>query len=298
MDDVDNEYDAQIKDYETKILEINLEKISTDVKLEYNRINPSGKIDDLNIPKGEILNAIFKYGEMLKAQTDAKRQFSNYKIKYRGVEGLETLGNERSAMSSVINALMVRTYDVNQVYDNFIEFFLKITKVLIDIVNNSKNPWTNLFIPYKAELIEIVYRRLIACTDLLESCNDLQETVLNILNPMIEIFDELGDTSTFQRFLDKYDELIAKQKMSLMGHIFRHKIDILLRNKGTILPQKNQIIYEKRKKFNEEEISFKQAIKDWKKKAYNGGKGYDSSSSVSSSPESTQKRKKIKFSII
>lgn len=289
---------AHIKDYEAYLLEANLHTISTNVKLEYERINPSVQIDDLDIPKCFILNAVVKYGELLKAQINVKKVFSNYQTAYQQVEGPKQFIIERAGMGNSIHISVERTYFVNQVYRIFIEFSLNVIKVLLNIVNNSNNPWENVIIPHKAELLEIVNRRLIACANVLENCNELQTIVLNVLYPTIDIFNELGenfDHHNFECFLDTCRNLMINGKKHLKELGFKHKIKLLL-NKGERVPRKHQYFYEKRKRFNDEESTFKKAIKDWKKKAYAGGTEEDNSSSESDLSSPRQNIKRIKVS--
>lgn len=262
--------------HKAEIEKANLPEISSDVKSEYERIDPSVKIDDLGVANSAILNAISKYNEMLRTQTDAKILIKNYQVKYYKAEGFQMFSYERSIMCKRLSIVFELTYDVEEVYNIFIQFSLKVINVLTEIVNSTSNPWKNIFTPYRAELIEIVNSRLISCANLLEHCNELQQNLLNVLNPMIDIFSELeGDTDliTFKRFLHNCNNLLSEQRNSFKKFGFKHKISLLVFTKVKSKPAKDELIYEKRRKYNEEEESFDRDISDWINKAYHGKAG-------------------------
>lgn len=263
-----------------EVEEANLQKISVDLKSEYEFLDPHVRIDDLSVPQNALLNAIFKYDEMLKIQIDVKRLISHYQCTYKQIPGLEKLKINRISIGKNLFTIMKRSFDVSKVYGILIEFSSNVINVLIDIVNNPINSWVNVLIPHKAELIEIVNRRLIACTDMLELCNEFQPTVLNLLKSMSDIFNELEeqvDARKVNLFLDKCKNLISKHGKNFIGSDVMHRINILL-NKVKKMPQKNQNIYKKRQNYNEEESSFSTAIFDWKRKAYFGEANYDNHS--------------------
>lgn len=244
-------------------------EISASVKSDYELIDPSVQIDDLNIPKITILNAILKYGEMIKVQTNTKTLKLNYQTAYKRAKHLEKFKYERSTMGKRLAVVMENTYDIGQAYNIFIKFSLKVIRVLIDIANNQS--WKTILTSYRAELIEIVNRRLIACVDLLEYCNELQSNVLNVLNPMIDLFNELGEQSDvriFEIFLEKSKTHMSKETKNFIELGVKHKINLLVMDQIEKMDNIYQDIFEKRQKYIEEEKSFDKAICDWKNKAY------------------------------
>lgn len=282
--------EVQINYYKSEIENANLYEISTDVKSKYELIDPSVRAIDLGVLKNAVLNAISKYVEMMSIQTDVKRLIPDYKTAFQ--QGLEEFKDDGATIRNDILTIMERTYDLDQAYNIFIKFSTKVIKTLVDIVDNTNNPWENVSNLHKVDLIEIINQRLIASADLLKYCNEFQQTVLNTLNSMIDALSDLkanNQVSSFQRFLDKCRSLIVKQRMNLIGNNFWNKISLLLN--GATKPQKDQDIYEKRKKYDGEESSFNKAISDWKQKAYHGAGDYDNNLS-----EQRHKTKKTKFS--
>lgn len=241
------------------------------MELEY--LDDSVQIDDLDVPKSVILNAITKHDEMYKVKMDAERIILYYKQANSWIVGLIGYRQERISVSRSMKAIMRRFDDVDQVYDIFKKISLKVIKILMDIVNSPNNPWENVIILHKAELLEIVNRRLISSADLLESCNELQQSVLNVFNPIIDIFHEfsnLTDVETFESFLVKSKIFIDKEKKNLNACDIRRKRGILLSNKCAIFYHRYRHLHGKREKYNKEANLFKNDIKDWKMKAYSG----------------------------
>lgn len=276
-----------VERYKREIKEINLPEISSNLQIEFMLFDDSGfdrteiikKIDRTN---DITLNAIFKYGEMIKLQTEINYLYLEYRRNFNKNKSLKRFEVVRRTIGTGMRYVMVRISQLIQVYKFFIEFALNVVKKLKDIIVDPNILWGSVSMDNRIELIQKFNDRLIPCMDLIEECNTLQPTSLNILTEMERIFNELKGLNTFENFMIEMNELLNRQGSEVRADDYKRKIDILS-NKILKAQKKDLIIHSKMQKFNEinDMNSFEVALNRWKNEK--------------NSVESTHQNKKRKF---
>lgn len=271
-------------------------KISTDFRLEYDQYNGNGQINDLSASNDAILIAIHKYGRMLDVNSEVKRLFELYRTPklYIKNESVKEFRSDRVKIGMKINFMTSRMEAIAELYEKFIKTAIKYAKILKDIEDpvSEKNPkyWNDLDIEDRAELIRLVYDRLDTCSDLLQYCNEFQETVFNVMYQMIDVLKAFNGISTMNIFVKKCNDLLENDWENVIDLKTRNSIDILMEK----IVNKMNPVYKTLQRYKDERETFKDDLRNWKEKAYQVEIVDDSDSSTQPTPN---KEKNIELNI-
>lgn len=253
--------------YKTEMEAAKLHNISNDLQKEY--LLFSGKhsetIKSLDLTNDDILNAIFKYSEMVKVQAEVKQLFSNYQKAYYRIRSLSRFGIERRSIGIKINFVMVRVTELVQVFKYFIEFALNDIKKLNEVIADTSNSWEKIQILKRIELIQIFTNRLIISKNQLKECDTMQKSALNVLNEMKFIFNELKGIITFENFVNNFKKLFYNHRNEVIWENYKQKLGAMS-IKIIKIHEKKIIVCDDHQKTNEmkKTNSFENDINHWK----------------------------------
>lgn len=279
------------------LLNVDLHKISTELQLEYEKfleksMENSIVIKYLNTPNNALFTAIYNYGNLLDIATEVKRLYELYRssrINERNY-AFKKFQFVRRKISMAISLVINRSEEIAESYEKFIKMGIKYGKMLKNIKNSKSKNWNDVAFEDKAELIEIIFMRLITCTELIDYCNRMQFNCIESLTPMIDIFKNLEDTSTMSDFVENGMNLVENQWNLVTNRHVKRSINLMLEK----IVRVGNPVYIKIQKFNNASESFKADIRRWMEKAYDGELIEDSDSDTQFS---FNNRKKIQLDI-
>lgn len=252
--------------------------------MEYEIVDRSVQVDDLNILNDALLTAIYKYGRLINVGSEMKILFDLYRSTnaFRANKDLKHFQNDRRIIGMKVYFIINRSKVIAKLYEKYIKSAIKYAKMLknLESPDSEKNPikWIDLAIEDRAELIKLIHDRLITCTNLIEHCNHYQQLALHALIPMIDIFKETKDISNMKNFVEKMHGILKNQAVNITERYIRDNLNILSEE----IVNRNSYLHEKVIKFNSEKESFKTDIRKWKEKVYQRQVIDDSDSSTES----------------
>lgn len=168
---------------------------------------------DLNKPKNDLISAISDYEAMLIDLGEAMKSFSVLLMKVPEEWRDKESKNLKSSFKIKANHFISRVNVVAQLYEDIVGFAANIIKELNGIVFEERNfPWDILDLIDKKELLEMVYIRLIACTRLLEFCDNLRQELSPYLIEVIKFSVQIHDQSElFKNNLENLGDRLSEK---------------------------------------------------------------------------------------
>lgn len=259
----------QAQKYKEDLINARLDDISTKLQIDYENIDRSVRIEDLNIPKEALMKAIYDYEIILDVKAETKYFFELYKSLNPSMTiNLRKFRNDRRKITMKINFIINRLMEIAELYNKFIKVAIKYVKMLKTIedpdLRRSPKLWKDVNIEDRAELIKFVNDHLTTCIDLLEICKRLQPAVLNATIKLIDVFKLLKVESCIENFVKSFNELLENEWQKITMHFVEYNIDIM---SDKLVIEMNPIYMKLQKHYNERD-SFESDIRKWEEHAY------------------------------